>query len=117
MRRTFIAVGLLCALVAGSRGDLAVADEAPITGTLKAVDAMKRILTVEASARGRTREVKIDIKPETAIVRFARGSDGKGFGEQAATLEDIRPGWTVTVKTRHHGRREVAETVRVVQER
>ena len=117
MRRTFIAIGLLCGLFVVTGRDVVFADEAPITGTVKAVDATKKILTVEASARGKTREVEIDIKPETRIVRFVRGSDGKGFGEQAATLEDIRPGWTVTVKTNHQGSREVAETVRVVHER
>jgi hypothetical protein len=116
MRRSLIAIGLLCALVALSRARL-FADEAPVTGTVKSVDATKKILTVEASARGQTRQVEIDIKPETKIVRFTRGADGKGFAEQPATLDDIRPDWTVTVKTRHEGSREVAETVRVVHER
>jgi len=108
---------MLSAIFVVTGGGAVFGDEAPITGTVKAVDATKKILTVEAAAKGKTRQVEIDIKPETKIVRFARTADGKGFGEQAATLEDIRPGWTVTVKTQHQGDREVAETVRVVHER
>ena len=114
MRATMIIAGLLAVLIGVVSG--AIADEAPITGTVKAVDTTKKMLIVEASARGKTRQVEIDIKPETKIVRFARAADGKGFGEQAVALEDLRPGWTVTVKTNHHGNREVAETVRVVHE-
>ena len=115
MRSTMIITGLLAILIGVGRG--AIADEVPITGTVKAVDPTKKMLIVEASARGKTRQVEIDIKPETKIVRFARAADGKGFGEQAVALEDLRPGWTVTEKTNHHGDREVAETVRVVHER
>ena len=117
MRRASIAVGVLFAVFVVTGAGRVLGDEAPITGTVKAVDATKKILTVEASARGKTRQVEIEIKPETKIVRFVRTADGKGFGEQAATLEDIRPGWTVTVKTHHQGSREIAETVRVVHER
>ena len=115
MRATMIAAGLLAILIGVVSG--AVADETPITGSVKTADTTKKLLIVEASARGKTRLVEIDIIPETKIIRFTRAADGKGFGEQPAALEDLRPGWTVTVKTNHHGNREVAETVRVVHER
>ena len=93
------------------------ADEAPIVGSLQSIDAASRTLTVESAAQGQTRTVVIDVKPETKIVRFARGADGRGFAEQAVKLEDLKPGWMVSVKTHHHGDREVAETIRVVHER
>jgi hypothetical protein len=116
MGGTIVVSWLLCMLMVVT-GAVAIADEAPITGTVKAVDATKKTLTVEASARGKTRQVEIDLTPATKIVRFVRAADGKGFGEQAATLDEIRPGWTVTVKTHHQGNREVADTVRVIHER
>src|SRR5688500_10986543 len=96
---------------------VAVADEVPIAGRLTSIDIASRTLTVESATKGKVRTVVIDVKPETKIVRFARGTDGKGFSEQAATLEDLKPGWTVSVKTHHHGDREVAELVRVVHEK
>lgn len=95
----------------------AVADEAPIAGSVTSIDAANRTLTVESAAKGKVRTVVIDIKPETKIVRFVKGADGKGFAEAAARLEDLKPGWMVSVKTHHHGDREVAELVRVVHER
>ena len=106
-----ICIALLWLTAAG------VADEAPITGSVTSVDTVNRTLTVESAAKGRTRTVVIDVKPETKIVRFVRGADGKGFSEQTAKLEDLKAGWIVTVKTHHHGDREVAETVRVVHEK
>ena len=33
------------------------------------------------------------------------------------TLDEIKPGWIVSVKTRHDGELEVAELVRVVHEK
>lgn len=95
----------------------AVADEAPIAGSVKSIDAANRTLTVESAAKGKVRTVVIDVKPETKIVRFVKGADGKGFAEQAAKLEDLKPGWMVSVKTHHQGDREVADLVRVVHEK
>jgi hypothetical protein len=95
------------------------ADEAPIAGTLKSVDTVASTITVEAAAKGKVRVVVIDVKPNARIVRFTRNTEaGKGgFVERPATLADLKPGWSVSVTTRHEGDREVAEIVRVVFER
>lgn len=95
------------------------ADEAPISGAIKAVDGSAQTLTVETTAKGKTRQVVIDIKPNTRIVKFARSTDpGKtGFVEQTVALGDLKPGWVVSVTTKHAGDREVAEIVKVVLER
>jgi hypothetical protein len=100
-------------------GGVAGADEAPIAGTVKAVDLMARTLTVESSVRGKLRVVVIDVKPTSKIVRFVRSTETSkpGFNEQPAALEDIKAGWTVNVTTRHQGNREVADVVRVVHEK
>jgi hypothetical protein len=97
----------------------AAGDEAPVAGAVKAVDPAARTITVEARARGKAREVVIDVRPDTKIVRFVRSTDAQkpGVSEQSAQLEDIQPGWMVSVKTRHEGAREVAEHVRVVHEK
>ena len=52
-------------------------------------------------------------------MRFARASEpGKtGFVELPAGLTDLKPGWVVSVTTKHDGGREVAEVVKVVFER
>jgi hypothetical protein len=55
--------------------------------------------------------------PVMKLVRFAREGSGGAFMEQPVPLEDIKPGWTVSVTTRHDGTREVAELVRVVHEK
>jgi hypothetical protein len=96
---------------------LAPGDEAPIAGTVKAVDGAARTLTVEARAQGKVRQVVIEVRPATRIVRFVREAGGGAFKEQAASLEDLEPGWTVSVTTSHEGTREVAELVRVVHEK
>jgi len=97
----------------------AFADEAPISGTIKSIDPPAQTMTIEATAKGKTREVTVDIKPASRIVRFARTTDpGKtGFVEQVATLSDLKPGWVVSVTTRHEGGREVADSIKVVLER
>lgn len=97
----------------------AVGDEAPISGTIKSVDASARTLTIETTGKGKTRQVTVDVTPTSKIVRFARSSEpGKsGFIEQATTLADLRPGWVVSITAKHEGDREVAEIVRVVFER
>lgn len=53
----------------------------------------------------------------TKLVRFAREGSGGAFKEQPVPLEDIKPGWTLSVTTKHEGTREVAEFVRVVHEK
>ena len=119
MRRRIWLAGWAAVMVFMAAGSVARADEAPIAGAVKAVDPAARTLTVEARARGKAREVVIDVRPETKIVRFVRSTDAQkpGVTEQSAQLEDIQPGWTVSVKTRHEGAREVAEHVRVVHEK
>ena len=98
---------------------LAWADEAPISGTVKAVDAGAQTVTLESTAKGKTRTVVVHLKPGAKIVKFARSSEpGKtGFVEQALTLADLKPGWIVSVETKHEGDNEVADVVKVVLER
>ena len=95
------------------------ADEAPISGTVKAVDAGAQTVTLESTAKGKTRQVVVHLKPGAKIVKFARPSEpGKtGFVEQTLTLADLKPGWIVSVETKHEGDKEVAEIVRVVHEK
>ncbi len=99
--------------------DLAFADEAPISGTVKSVDPAGQTLTLQSTAKGKTRDVVIVVKPSSRIVRFARATEpGKtGFVEQAIALGDVKPGWVVSVTAKHEGDREVAEVVKVVVER
>ena len=98
---------------------LAWADEAPISGTVKAVDASAQTVTLESTAKGKTRTVVVHLKPGAKIVKFARSSEpGKtGFVEQALILADLKPGWIVSVETKHEGGKEVADVVKVVLER
>ena len=113
-----IATIVLTALLALGAAAFSLADEVPIVGKIKAVDATAQTLTVTSAAKGTTREVVIDVKPGTKIVRFTRGSgaDKPAAVEQPAALADLKPGWTVSIVTRHDGPREVAEQVRVVFE-
>jgi hypothetical protein len=47
-----------------------------------------------------------------------RPSPGKsGVSEQPSRLGELKAGWTVSVETRHEGNKEVAQVVRVVQEK
>jgi hypothetical protein len=98
---------------------VAFADEAPISGTVKTIDPVAQTVTLETTAKGKTREVTVDIKPASRIVRFRRSAEpGKtGFVEQTATLADLKPGWVVSVTSKHEGGREVADIVKVVLER
>ena len=95
------------------------ADEAPISGTVKAVDTAANTLTLQTTAKGKTRDVTIVLKPESKIVKFVRPTDpGKtGFVEQMLSLSDLKPGWVLSVTTRHEGDKEVADIVKVVLER
>jgi hypothetical protein len=98
---------------------VALADEAPISGTVKAINPVAQTVTLETTAKGKTREVTVDIKPASRIVRFTRSAEpGKtGFVEQTASLADLKPGWVVSVTSKHEGGREVADLVKVVLER
>jgi hypothetical protein len=109
---------IVAALVFGL-GIVASADEAPIAGRVKSVDPPAGTLVVESAGTGKVREVVIHVRPDSKVVRFARSMDpGKpGFSEQPASLADVKPGWPVSVKTKHEGDKEVAELVRVVHEK
>jgi hypothetical protein len=98
---------------------IVVADEAPISGTVKSVDAAAQTVTIDSTAKGKTREVVVHLKPGARVVRFSRSSEpGKtGFVEQPVALGDLKPGWIVSVATKHEGDKEVADLVKVVLER
>lgn len=98
---------------------IGVADEAPISGSVKMVDAAAQTVTIESTAGGKTRQVVVHLKPGAKVVRFVRSTDpGKpGFVEQTAALTDLKPGWIVSVATKHEGNTEVADTIKVVLER
>ena len=110
---------LALAMFALALASAAAADEAPIAGTVKAVDVAAKTLTVEAMAHGRPRVVIVEIRPGSKIVRTRRSDDPArpGFVEQAVALGEIKAGWTVSVRTRHDGDREVAEVVKILAER
>jgi hypothetical protein len=112
-------VALLTMALCLGLATLLPADEAPIAGIVKSVDVSAGTFLVESTTRGRVRQVVIHMRPESKLVRFTRSGDaGKaGFSEQPATLADLKAGWTVSVKTKHEGDKEVAELVRVVHEK
>lgn len=97
----------------------ASADKEPISGTVKAIDANARTVTLESTAKGKTRQVVVHLKPGAKIVKFVRSSEpGKaGFVEQTLALADLKPGWIVSAETQHEGDKEVADVVKVVLER
>ncbi|HXG05483.1 MAG TPA: hypothetical protein VNO23_18975 [Candidatus Binatia bacterium] len=98
---------------------VAAADEAPIAGTVKAVDPAARTLTLAVNSRGKTREVTLHLKAGGRVVKFVRPTEPgqPGFVEQEVRLADVKPGWVVSAATSHEGDREVADVVRVVLER
>ena len=95
------------------------ADQEPIAGTVKAVDASAQTLTLTVTAKGKTREVVVHMKPGAKVVKFARATEpGKsGFVEQEVSLGDVKPGWVVSATTKHEGNKEVADIVKVVMEK
>jgi len=95
------------------------ADEEPISGTVKSVDAAAQTLTLEVATKGKTRVVIVHMKPGAKIVRFIRATElGKtGFTEQEVPLGAVKAGWIVSATTKHEGNREVAEQVKIVVER
>jgi hypothetical protein len=111
-RVRWLVVGLICGLASP-----AAADDAPIVGTIRDVDAAGHRVTLDTTANGRARRVVLDVVPETRIVRFAsRRGEGPGVVEVPAGVEALRPGWIVSVVTRHDGAREIAVTMKVVVE-
>lgn len=113
------AMTMIMVLAATVLSGIAVADEAPISGTVKAVDPAAQTVTIESTAKGKTRQVVVHLKPGAKVVRFTRSTEpGKtGFVEQTAALTDLKPGWIVSVATKHEGDKEVADLVKVVMER
>lgn len=111
-RAVLVAVFLMLAAIAA-------ADEAPISGTVKAVDPVAQTVTLESTAKGKARQVVVHLKPGAKIVKFVRaGEPGKtGFVEQPLALTNLKPGWIVSVEARHEGGQEVADTIKVVLER
>src|SRR5947209_8794343 len=107
----FIVVGVVSAAHS-------VADEAPISGTVKAIETSGKTLTLQTTAQGKTRDVTIVLKPETKIVKFARPIEpGKtGFVEQPLALSALKLRWIVSVTTKHEGGSEVAEIVTAVMD-
>jgi hypothetical protein len=116
--RTTVATGLVTLVCLGA-AEAIHADEAPISGTVKAVDAAAKTLTLDVTSKGKTRTVTVHMKPGARIVKFARATEpGKaGFVEQDVALGDLKPGWIVSATTKHEGDREVADAVKVVVER
>ena len=99
--------------------DFVAADEAPISGIVKAVDTANQTVTLEVAGRGKTRQVVVHLRPGARVIKFVRASEpGKaGFVEQQLPLADVKAGWVVSVETKPEGDREVAELVKVVLER
>ena len=97
----------------------ALADEAPISGTVKAVDTAARTLTLDVTSKGKTRTVTVHMKPEAKVVKFARTTEPgqTEFVEREVALGDVKPGWIVSATTKHEGDREIADAVKVVLER
>ena len=121
MTKAMSVIVMFVAVVVGGVVNAAhtVADEAPISGTVKAIDTSAKTLTLQTTAQGKTRDVTIVLKPDSKIVKFARPSEpGKtGFIEQPLALSDLKAGWIVSVTTKHEGGNEVAEIITVVMER
>src|SRR5438876_9233249 len=107
---------VICGLVGAGA---AVADEAPVSGTVQAIDASANTLRLQTTAKGKTRDVTIVLKPDSKIVRFARATKPgtTGFVEQPLTLSDLKPGWVVSVTAKHEAGKEVAEVVKVILEK
>ncbi|HEU5305672.1 MAG TPA: hypothetical protein VFU40_13560 [Gemmatimonadales bacterium] len=116
-KRSFVPLAVLLGVVLTVAP--AVADEAPISGTVKAIDHAAKTLTIQTVTKGKTRDVTVHLRPESRIVKFARPTEpGKtGFVEQPLALSDLKPGWIVSVIAKHEGSNEVAEIVKVVLEK
>jgi uncharacterized protein YoxC len=69
-RTVFKALTVAFLIVAIALVVLAFADEAPIAGTVKTIDASANTLTLQTTAKGKTRDVTILLKPDSKIVKF-----------------------------------------------
>ena len=114
MNRT---ISMLLTVVLG--WSVALADEAPISGVVKSVDTTAQTVTIETTAKGKTRQVTVHLKPGAKVVKFTRSTDPAktGFVEQVVPLAELKPGWLVSIATKHEGDKEVADLVKVVLER
>ena len=114
-----IAKFLVAVILAGALSAPAHADEAPISGTVKAVDPAASTVTLESTTKGKTRTVVVHLKPGAKIVKFNRATEpGKtGFVEQPLAMTDLKPGWIVSAEAKHEGDKEVADVVKVILER
>jgi hypothetical protein len=67
---------------------MAFADEALISRTVRSIDPAAQKVTLETTAKGKTRQLMIDIKPASWTVRFTRSTEpgNIGFVEQTAAL-------------------------------
>jgi hypothetical protein len=106
-------------VIATMSAALAIADEAPISGTVKSVDLAARTLTVEVASKSKVRVVTIHLKPDAKVVRFTRSAQSgqSSFVEQEVPLTEVKAGWVVSAATKHEGNREVADQIKVVFER
>ena len=61
----------------------------------------------------------IVLKPDSKVVKFARAPEPgtAGFVEPPLTLSDLKPGWLVSVTTKHDAGQEVADVVKVILEK
>jgi hypothetical protein len=98
---------------------VAIADKAPIAGSVTAVDADARTVTLDTTAQGRRARWWCTSSQERRSCRFVRATEaGKtGLVEQPLPLAALKPGWIVSVEPKHDGDRKVAELVKVVLER
>jgi len=69
-RTVFKALTVAFLIVAIALVVLAFEDEAPIAGTVKTIDASANTLTLQTTAKGKTRDVTILLKPDSKIVKF-----------------------------------------------
>ena len=65
---------ILVAIALGLAATVAVADEAPLSGTVKAVDPAAQTVTIESTAKGKTRVVVVHLRPGAKVVKFSRPS-------------------------------------------
>lgn len=114
-----IARFLVAVILVGALSAPVHADEAPISGAVKAVDPAANTVTLESTTKGKTRTVVVHLRPGAKIVKFNRATEpGKtGFVEQPLALTDLKPGWIVSAEAQHEGNKEVADVVKVVWER
>ena len=79
-------------------GALAWADEAPISGTVTAVDAGAQTVTLESTAKGKTRQVVVHLKPGLRSLRPSACSTKPVFpgSEERANLTIFVPGLRCT---------------------